>query len=168
MNEKRDTAGPGIEVDESIANAYRALARERTPGRLDEDVLRMARETSDSRLARSRRWTRPLAWAAMLALSVVLVLETAREPETDGTDFTQREPDILDQASRISASRSTENREPGMLREVDGGAGCPEEATREPADWLACIAALEKAGLDEAATEQRRRLLETFPDADRR
>jgi hypothetical protein len=41
---------------------------------------------------------------------------------------------------------------------------CPPEVLANPDDWAACIRALEGAGLDDAAKEQRRRLLEAFPD----
>jgi hypothetical protein len=45
---------------------------------------------------------------------------------------------------------------------------CPPAARADPDDWAVCIRALEEAGLDDAATEQRQRLHEAFPDFDLR
>ena len=41
---------------------------------------------------------------------------------------------------------------------------CPEDATRDPETWLACIEELEAAGLTDAAAEQRRLLADAFPE----
>jgi hypothetical protein len=69
-----------VRVDESVARAYREIADERTPGHLDRAVLAKAARASRPGYARSRAWTRPLAWAATIVLSVAIVLEFTRTP----------------------------------------------------------------------------------------
>jgi hypothetical protein len=54
----------------------------------------------------------------------------------------------------------------GDLALFDSSEPCPPEMRTKPEDWAACIEALENAGLDDAASEQKRRLLEAFPDFD--
>ena len=47
-------------------------------------------------------------------------------------------------------------------------ADCDEDAVATPQTWFECIVALENAGRDEAAREQRALLAEAFPDFDPR
>lgn len=58
-----------------VSDAYRDLARETTPAGLDERVLAMAARESRSRYGVARFWIRPVAWAAMIGISLVFVLE---------------------------------------------------------------------------------------------
>lgn len=64
--------------DRRLAAAYRDLARERTPAGLDEAVLRMAAREARTPYGLARTWTRPVAWAATIGLSLALVLELSR------------------------------------------------------------------------------------------
>lgn len=75
--ENRDT-------DLRVTDAYRDLATERTPGPLNEKILKMAGGAATP-YARSRAWMRPAAWAATIALSFAFVLELTQLPST-GTD----------------------------------------------------------------------------------
>jgi hypothetical protein len=54
----------------------------------------------------------------------------------------------------------------GDLPFFDSNEPCPPEMRAKPEDWAACIEALENIGLDDAASEQKRRLREAFPDFD--
>jgi hypothetical protein len=58
-----------------VSDAYRELARETTSAGLDERVLAMATRGSQSRYGLARAWIRPVAWAAMIGISLALVLE---------------------------------------------------------------------------------------------
>lgn len=70
------------EEDRLVAEAYADLARERVPDRLDAKVLRMAARGSRSRYALAIAWMRPVAWAATIALSLAIVLEVTRAPQS--------------------------------------------------------------------------------------
>jgi len=72
-----------VRADDTVSEAYRSLAVERTPESLDHAVLAEARQAVAA--GKSRRWPsfRPLAWAATVALSFALVLQ-----------YTQTGPDV--------------------------------------------------------------------------
>ncbi len=78
MTEQRNT--PGAEGDALVSEAYRDLADERTPGHVDRIVLRAAEKEARPRYSRFVAWTRPMAWAATVMLSVALVLEVTDTP----------------------------------------------------------------------------------------
>lgn len=233
--------------DEEVRRAYRDIASERTPDALDKAVLRQARKAVRPGYARLRAWTRPVAWAATVALCVAVVLEVGRLPETPAVPVVEgsmHQP-VLDEAAtpdakqvekreapesgrfaptatkadvrttvparareRHAAEEAAADQRPspvgvlsedlpatavsadpdlqdsvtpehvrGLLRAQESAAGpaffdleepCPPEVREKPDAWAACIRALENAGLDDAASEQRRRLREAFPDFDLR
>ena len=67
--------------DETVSAGYRELATERTPAYLDQQVLRMATNRGEhADYARSISWTRPLAWAATVALCLAITLQLTRVP----------------------------------------------------------------------------------------
>lgn len=70
-------------TDELVSETYREVANERAPEHLNQAVLRRAKEATRPRLSRTRAWTRPLAWAATITLSVALVLEVSKAPSPD-------------------------------------------------------------------------------------
>jgi hypothetical protein len=64
-----------------VTATYRQLADERSPKHLDDAVLRLAADHAQrSRYSRSIGWTRPLAWAATIALCLAITFEVARVP----------------------------------------------------------------------------------------
>ncbi len=71
----------GPRIDPLVSDTYRELADETTPEALNREVMRMAAGEVRSRYAIARAWTRPLAWAATIGLSLVLVLQLADVPE---------------------------------------------------------------------------------------
>ena len=87
MTEERYRTGPGDERDAEVSARYRELAQERTPKHLDKAVLSAAAEAARPRYSRLRSWTRPLAWAATVVLSVALVLEVSKLPTPDSQVF---------------------------------------------------------------------------------
>jgi len=87
MTEERYTPGSGDETDALVSARYRELARERAPEHLDRAVLKEAARAARPRYSKLRSWTRPLAWAATVVLSVVLVLEISQLPAPDEAVF---------------------------------------------------------------------------------
>lgn len=67
--------------DDTVSAGYRELATERTPASLDQQVLRMAtNRVEHADYARSIRWTRPLAFAATVAICLAITLQLTRVP----------------------------------------------------------------------------------------
>ena len=67
--------------DEIVSATYRELASERAPENLDASVLQeAARSAPRPPYARSISWTRPLAWAATIALCLAITLEVTQGP----------------------------------------------------------------------------------------
>ena len=65
--------------EDRLSDAYRSLAEERAPDYLNEKVLRLAAGTR-TRYSRARAWMRPAAWAAVIGLSLAIVLDMTRLP----------------------------------------------------------------------------------------
>ena len=70
--------------DEQVSAAYQDLAKERTPEHLDHQVLRMAKANAGRpRYLRWIAWSRPLAWAATVALCLAITLEVTQVTTPD-------------------------------------------------------------------------------------
>ena len=70
--------------DEQVSAAYQDLAKERTPEHLDHQVLRMAKANAGRpRYSRWIAWSRPLAWAATVALCLAITLEVTQVTTPD-------------------------------------------------------------------------------------
>lgn len=67
--------------DPRVSEAYRAIADERPPDHLDQAVMRMAGRAIRTPYAAARAWMRPVAWAAIIGLSLALVMELALLPQ---------------------------------------------------------------------------------------
>jgi len=72
------------ESDTRVSDAYREAAAEKAPEHLNQAILAQAARAARPRYARSRAWTRPLAWAATIVLSVAIVLELTQDAVLDG------------------------------------------------------------------------------------
>jgi hypothetical protein len=67
--------------NEMVSASYRELAGERAPAHLDQEILQLAASHAEhADYARSVNWTRPLAWAATIALCLAITLELTRVP----------------------------------------------------------------------------------------
>jgi len=193
MTEKRNQSG--AETDVLVSQAYRDLADERTPERLDRTILRAAAKEARPRYSRFIAWTRPMAWAATVMLSVALVLEVTDTPSPEADAMDDSPVDSLGEsvvpASEIPKKQSNDMRQkaaavaeqeiapqqPAARERAEllsaaafsaPVADCDEDAVATPQTWLECIVALEDAGRDDAAREQRAMLAEAFPDFDPR
>lgn len=78
MTEERNQTD--ARADALVSQAYRDFADERTPEHLDRTILRAAAKAARPRYSRFIAWTRPMAWAATVMLSVALVLEVTNSP----------------------------------------------------------------------------------------
>ena len=260
MTEERNQSD--ARADALVIQAYRDLADERTPEHLDRTILRAAAKEARPRYSRFIAWTRPMAWAATVMLSVALVLEVTNTPSpgvvsfdetisrfevqspeadakddgpadsleesvvpaseptkkqsndmrqkataiveqeiapqlpatreraellSDSAEFKIENEDMLRQAEEMARAQVGDNDQPSpavsAVTEQEFAAGrslasaaafsapvadCDEDAVATPQTWLECIVALENAGRDDAAREQRAMLAEAFPDFDLR
>jgi len=200
MTEERNQSD--ARADALVSQAYRDLAGERTPEHLDRTILRAAAKEARPRYSRFIAWTRPMAWAATVMLSVALVLEVANTPSPGIVSFDKTistfevqsaEADAKDdgpvdslEESVVPASELTKKQSNDMRQKATAVAeqeiapqqpaaafsapvtDCDEDAVATPQTWLECIVALEDAGRDDAAREQRTMLAEAFPDFDPR
>jgi len=78
MTENQDN--PQTDTSAVVSETYKAIADERAPEYLNKAILRDAAKAARPRYLRSVSWTRPLAWAATITLSVALVLEVSNLP----------------------------------------------------------------------------------------
>ena len=85
MTEERNQSD--ARADALVSQAYRDLADERTPEHLDRTILRVAAKEARPRYSRFVAWTRPMAWAATVLLSVALVLEVTNSPSPGVVSF---------------------------------------------------------------------------------
>jgi len=191
MTEERNPSD--ARADAHVSPAYRDLADERAPEHLDRTILNAAAKEARPRYSRFIAWTRPMAWAATIMLSVALVLEVTNPPSpavvsleepvvptstltkkqsndmrhkaAAATEFKVENEDMLQQAEELARMQIGDNDRPSP---AVSAADCDEEAIATPQTWFECIVALEAAGRDDAASEQRALLAAAFPDFDPR
>jgi hypothetical protein len=68
-------------MDELVSNTYREHSTEQVPDALNKRVLKMAADDTRSRSALAKffdAWTKPLAWAATIGLSLAIVIEVSQ------------------------------------------------------------------------------------------
>ena len=107
MTNERKTPDHGPASDERVTGAYRDLATERAPKRLNSAVLRHARKAAQPPYKRSIRWTRPTAWAAVVAICLAVTLQVTQLPTpTDIPASTELLP--LDSADEATAKQEQE------------------------------------------------------------
>lgn len=87
MTEERHTRESAAETDPVVARTYRESADERAPEHLNQAILKEAAKAAKPRYRRSVSWTRPMAWAATVMLSVALVLEVTKVPAPSSVTF---------------------------------------------------------------------------------
>ncbi|MEM7430829.1 MAG: hypothetical protein AAF351_02700 [Pseudomonadota bacterium] len=118
MSNERD-----ISNDSALTTAYRELATETTPASLDDAVLREAAGASKtSSYASIIGWTRPIAWAATIGLTLFITLQLADTPtpllDTPAEEMTQ-------------STQAEERTEPDHLNDAEHRANPPAAASRE-------------------------------------
>lgn len=103
MTEQRNKTG--AETDTLVSQAYRDLAEERAPEHLNRKILKAAAQEARPRYSRLIAWTRPMAWAATVMLSVALVLEVTRTPSPEVVSSDEMLGKYEVQAPRADASQ---------------------------------------------------------------
>ncbi len=80
MTDERHSTESAAPDDGLVSETYREMANESAPAHLDAAVLRQASQAARPRYSLIRAWTRPVAWAAVVMLSVGLLLEFSIPP----------------------------------------------------------------------------------------
>jgi hypothetical protein len=147
-------------VDETVSAAYRELSNERTPEHLDARILAAARDATRSPYSRSIRWTRPLAWAATIALSLAVLLQMTELPAPNGESLAV--PTVpVPEASRLqepggAAPTATPQRQDNQRKDADEAALLPvvkEAQSRSASDTVSPAAALTDTTVSERFEE---------------
>jgi len=172
------------QMPQLVADAYRALSTEVTPEHVDRAVLKQASVA----VARSRSypfagWLKPVAWTAVIALSLAVVLEIAEiqtvaipdpatpasppagkselrtEESTTGREFTKIQP-----AQQPDARERAESVAKPMARKASAPpAGCDDAARASPDDWMSCIRKLRESGATELADREYEAFILEYP-----
>jgi negative regulator of sigma E activity len=143
MPDRHDELDEYLRGDSALSRQYQREAAPQPPHALDRRVLKSVRGFS----ARSQNLA-PLAFAACVFLSVALVLAMVLSPPYSKKN--------ADDTPRVVQVRNYQREVPRTL------AVSPHE--REPAKWLADIAALRRAGRDAEADAEMRRFRSVYPD----
>ncbi len=119
-------------IDELVSQTYREHSVEQAPERLNQEILSMAADNA-SRGSRTNflfaAWTKPLAWAATIGISLAVVLELSQVPgssvdiaapaaESIREEFAQQRTDVLDEARKQASQESGQNQNASLADEV--------------------------------------------------
>jgi len=165
-----------LERDDLVSETYRELGTETVPEHLNQRILRTASDGGKQSPARGilfAAWLKPAAWAATIALSLAIVLESSQVPTvpvlSDDVPATEsmREEAFVEEVLLIDsvAIEKVENRaraESARIRqrvsadelkrsatthdEVEAFSREPEALSREPKDKLDSVAAPQQSG----------------------
>jgi len=83
MTNERNIIDPGADTDAGVTRAYRDTKDEHAPDGLNRTILDQAAKAARPRYSQIRLWTRPMAWAATVMLSVAIVLQLTQTPTPD-------------------------------------------------------------------------------------
>jgi hypothetical protein len=149
---KPDELEDYLRDDSALSREYRRESALEPPAALDRQVLRHARVPSRaSGPSRSPQNLAPLAFAACVFLSVALVLAMVLGPPA------LKKPDDTPHVVQVrNYFRDYQREAPRAV------AASPRE--REPAKWLADIAALRRAGRNTEADAEMRRFRSAYPN----
>jgi hypothetical protein len=149
-----------------VSDAYRDLARESTPAGLDDRILAMAEHESRSRYGLARAWVRPVAWAAMIGISLAFMLELswfADAPLDNGAPPAAVSPERARQDAEVMKAKEEDGRYQGIAEQADepslmvpASLGTAETAPAVAADELAPAPANEEASLPRGAEKRAR------------
>lgn len=87
MTDERNRIDPGADTDAVVTEAYRNTQDARAPDALNRTILDQAARAARPRYSRIRLWTRPMAWAATVMLSVAIVMQLTQTPVPDEIGF---------------------------------------------------------------------------------
>jgi hypothetical protein len=107
MTDERNRIDSGADTDTGVTQAYRDTKDERAPEALNRAILDQAAKTAQPRYSRVRLWTRPMAWAATVMLSVAIVFQLTQVPTPTEIGF-DGSADEVDAPANIPAERLEE------------------------------------------------------------
>lgn len=177
-----------------VSAEYHSLATDRAPDELNQAVLHSSRKALGRRPSPGWRsaWLRPVASAAVIALSLTVILEfnDVGNPQptlTSGDEINPfgNSPDVFREAvdnaaeqlreAEVAASRASQNSVPDEPPAMDSGANL-EQTTLLPIDggcnaaqrstmttWWQCIESLESRGASALAEQELAALLGSYP-----
>ncbi len=153
--------------DALVTQTYREVADQSAPEHLNRAILKEAANATRPRYSRLIAWTRPMAWAATVMLSVALVLELSKVPtpelatfERDSSKFevASPKPELADDAATELLEESrTPAMPPGRASNADAEAPIPVETMKSAAKQSPLESGLEKrqrSGLQKARVEE--------------
>lgn len=174
----------GTDIPRLVGEAYRELATESAPEHLDQAVLKRATiEVTRSRSYRFAGWMKPLAWTAVIALSLAVVLQLAElqtwsipdsatpasRPASKSALQTEefaadREFTKIQPAQQPAAKERAESVAKPMARKASvAPAGCDDAARASPDDWMECIRKLRESGAEELADREYEAFILEYP-----
>jgi hypothetical protein len=190
-NDKQDST----ELDPQVSAHYEKLVDEKTPADLDRLVLREAVRAvrADNRKGSFGAWFRPVAFMAMVGLSLAIILDLsdtnlfsppdelsidAAPPggappapaaaDAGRNDATQVTVSEMKRQKRSVAAQSLTVQAPDMAAAVADAPltkrQCFEEEKVDPELWWQCIESLRQEGLNEFAELELENLRKAFPD----
>jgi hypothetical protein len=172
-----------IEVDPQVSAHYEKLADEKTPANLDRAVVREAARAvrADNRMGSFGAWFRPVAFMAMVGLSLTIILDLSDtsifSPPAD-MSFEITPPAPVKAPAGPATEAAGSNRPQmtplevmrkkksvsGQSLKMDAPAVCNDEQKSTAEEWWECIETLRQSGLAEAADRELEILRENFPD----
>jgi len=178
-NDKQDA----IEVDPQVSAHYEKLADEKTPANLDRAVLREAARAvrTDNRMGSFGAWFRPVAFMAMVGLSLAIILDlsdtsifsppadmsfeitlpaSVKAPAEPATEAAARNRPQMTPLEVMQKKKSVS----AQSLKMDAPAVCSDEQKSTAEEWWKCIEALRQSGLAEAADREFENLRENFPE----
>ena len=156
-NERQTFDADGVH-DDRVSRAYGDLATERTPEHLDQAVLHEAEKAARPAYKRSILWTKPVAWAAVVAICLAITLQVTQLPipseipeigevrrdagiaSADSSDAPAgQQVDERAAVSKFSAAQDSEptaRAAPAMKSLEEAAAPLPEDFEMQDADML--------------------------------
>ncbi len=183
------------EMDRLVSQTYRELGTEEVPEHLNQTILRQAAAAGGRSSARHfsfAAWTKPVAWAATIGLSLAIVLELTQIPavpvqnaapirQEAPTEETVAPSSVAAHESKLKpmapAPAAAANRSFSKMQaaeptatertesKVSADASACDVATQESADdWMECIQDLRETGAIELAAREYEAYLLKYPD----
>jgi hypothetical protein len=163
-----------------ISETYRELATESAPEHLNQAILKQAAvEVTHSRGYLFAGWLKPVAWTAVIALSLAVVLEltelqTLSIPDSaapaSSIELRTEESSVESEFTRIQPAQKPDARERAesvakpMARKASVvPAGCDDATRASPDDWLECIRKLRESGAEELADREYEAFILEYP-----
>lgn len=136
-----------------VSDAYREMAGEVTPAKLDEQILAMATREARSRYGLARAWVRPLAWAATIGISLAFMLELTWFADAP-TGSPAPAPAVFDERARQDAEVMKAKQESSLNHAIAEQADEPAAAAPAAAPEASPLRAAEKQARGRAEAVQ--------------